>query len=104
MSADKSGHGRASRPEILTMRAASQRLNRLVTVQNMAAASGLIAHNPAVDHAQASLDALLISSEIRHGRRDNERTDRRRPDDQATDGVPFAAGSASVDHRPSEHR
>src|SRR5215831_15223867 len=38
--ADKSGHGRLSRPEIFTIRAASQRLNRFVTVENTAAAGG----------------------------------------------------------------
>ena len=38
--AANSGHGRLSRPEIFTIRAASQRLNRFVTVENTAAAGG----------------------------------------------------------------
>jgi hypothetical protein len=38
--AAKSGHGRLSRPEIFTTRAASQRLNTLVMVENTAAAGG----------------------------------------------------------------
>ena len=36
----KSGHGRLSRPEIFTIRAASQRLNKFVTVENTAAPGG----------------------------------------------------------------
>ena len=38
--AAKSGHGRFSRPEIFTTRAASHRLKRLVMVENTAAAGG----------------------------------------------------------------
>ena len=38
--AARSGQGRTSRPEILTMRAASQTLNRLISVENTAAAAG----------------------------------------------------------------
>src|SRR4029078_1475987 len=38
--AARSGHGRFRRPEIFTARAASQRLNTLVTVENTAAAGG----------------------------------------------------------------
>src|SRR5438445_10494907 len=41
VNAAKSGQGRLSRPEIFTIRAASQRLNNFLTVENRAAAGGL---------------------------------------------------------------
>ena len=112
VNAGRSGHGRLRRPEIFTMRAASQRLNTLVRVENTAAAGGTATTSTSIRDwsfrdvlvglAQSRLQTLLVSAEIGNGGGDHQRADDRRPQDEPADRVPLQRAAAAVGRRSRE--
>ncbi len=129
--AGSGGHGRFSRPENFTMRAASQRLNTLVMVASTAAAGGMAATRKSTSRpalvtpgsrgrsagvpvstrrivhqrvAQAGAEAVGIEAEIGNGDDHDQRAENRRPDHQPAGRIPFERRRAAVADRTRQHR
>ena len=127
------GHGRVSRPENFTMRAASHRLSTLVMVASTAAAGGIAATRKSTSRsalvtpgsssgrppacrfrradscvervAQAGAEALGVDAEIGNGDDDDQRGENGGPDHQPARRIPFERGAAPPSPTgPRQHR